>query len=350
MTDFLNLYVDVPQTGMAVRRFQTAKNFLAPYLAPRKLVNKPTGLYTVWRMSDLNRDELVTRGPSAPPQTSAFNRDLVPYRTDVRSLAYDLNAAQAASADDDANPESMIPMALAYKALINAELRVATTFFSPTAWYRVVTGGAADAIGADGSAAGTRKFFDDSTTDPVTAIGDEIRMQGLLTGQDPVAMVFGRRLWHRVRNHPKVRASLVTGATPVIQQRPASLDQMAALLELEWCGVSKAIYNTALENEAPSNRLIVPPDDALLYFAPSPGMIDADPAMSVASNVPTSALTKLVWNGVGGVAMDGIQVRTFPDPNAGPGGSMRSVIDVYTGFQVVTREMGTLFRNMIGGS
>jgi hypothetical protein len=347
MADFLNTYVDVPQTGMAVRRFQTARNFIAPFLAPRKLVKKPSGLYTVWRMADLNRDELVSRGPSAPPTTSAFNRDLVPFKTDVRSLAFDLNAAQAAAADDDSDPEQMIPLALGYKALIGAELRVAQTFFQPNAWYRVVTGAAQDAIGADGSPVGQRKFFDDPTTDPVTAIGDEIRMQGLLTGQDPIAMVFGRRLWHFLRNHPKVRAALVSTTIPVIQARPATLEQMAALLELEWIGVSKAIYNTALENEAPTNRLIVPPNDALLYFAPSPGSLDADPAMSVESNVPTAALVKLVWNGVSGVALDGIQVRTFPDPNAGPGGSMRSVIDVYNGYQVVTREMGTLFRNMV---
>src|SRR5215510_14564440 len=138
MADFLNTFVDVPQTRMAVRRFQTAKNFIAPYMAPRKPVKKPSGLYTVWRMSDLNRDELQLRGPSASPTTSAFNRDLVPYRTDVRSLAFDLNAAQAAASDDDSDPEQMIPMALGYKALISAELRVAQTFFQPAAWFRVV--------------------------------------------------------------------------------------------------------------------------------------------------------------------------------------------------------------------
>ena len=344
MTDFLpgSLYVDIPQTGIAVRRFQTATNFLAPYIAPRQIVKKPSGLYTVWRMSDLNRDELQPRGPSASPATGAFNRDLAKFTTDARSLAFDLNAAAQAGSDIDSDPETLIPMALGYKLLISAELRVVSTFFVPNAWYRVVTGGA-EAPGADGAAAGTRKFIDDASSDPVTMIGDEIRRQGLLTGQDPIAMVFGRRFWHGLRNNPKVRAQLVTGTTPVIQQRPASLEQMAMLLELQWCGVSKAVYNVALENEPPSNRSIIPPDSALLYFAPGAGGKDVDAQMNVGAEQP-SALARFVWEGV---AMDGVQVRRFPDQNAGPGGSMRSVIDVYHGYGVVTKEMGTLFQNMV---
>ena len=40
----------------------------------------------------------------------------------------------------------------------------------------------------------------------------------------------------------------------MVEARPATLTQMAALLELKWCGVSKAIYNTSLEGEAATNR------------------------------------------------------------------------------------------------
>jgi hypothetical protein len=346
MTDFLpgSLYVDIPQTGIAVRRFQTATNFLAPFLAPRQVVKKPTGLYTVWRMGDLNRDELALRGPSAPPATSSFNRDLATYKTDARSLAYDLNAAAQAAADVDSDPSVIIPMALAYKALISAEIRVANTFFTSTAWYRTVTGVASGASpGADGATTGTRVYIDDDTVDPVKMIADEIRRQGLLTGQDPIAMVFGRKFWNGLRNNAKVRAQLTTGTTPVILQRPASLDQMAMLLELQWCGVSKAVYNTKLENETPSNSLIVPADAALLYFAPGAGGRDVDAQLNVGAEQP-SALARFVWDGV---AMDGMQVRVFPDQNAGPGGSMRSVIDVYHGYGVITKEMGTLFTGMV---
>lgn len=346
MSDFLpgSQYVDVPQTGIAVRRFQTATNFLAPFLAPRQPVKKPSGLYTVWRMSDLNRDELQPRGPSAPPATSAFNRDLATYKTDARSLAYDLNAATAAASDVDSDPEVVIPMALAYKALISSEIRVANTFFVSGAWYRTVTGVASgETPGTDGAATGTRRYVDDDSVDPVKMLMDEIRRQGLLTGQDPIAMAFGRKFWNGLRNNAKVRASLVQGATPVIQQRAATLAQMAALLELQWCGVSKAVYNASLEGETVTNQLIVPSDSALLYFAPGAGGMDVDAQMNVGADQP-SALARFVWEGV---AMDGMQVRRYPDQNAGPGGSMRSVIDVYHGYGVVTKEMGTLFTGMV---
>ncbi len=346
MSDFQpgSLYVDIPQTGIAVRRFQTATNFLAPFLAPRQVVKKPTGLYTVWRMGDLNRDEMLVRGPSSPPATATFNRDLATFKTDARSLAYDLNAATEAAADVDSDPNTMIPLALAYKYLISAEIRVASTFFSTTAWYRTVTGVASGEVpGADGATTGTRRYFDDDAVDPVKVIMDEIRRQGLLTGQDPIAMVFGRRCWNAIRNNAKVRAQLVTGTTPVIQQRPATLDQMATLLELQWCGMSKAIYNVKLENDTPSNQLIVPPDSALLYFAPGAGGMNVDAQMNVGAEQP-SALARFVWEGV---AMDGMQIRRYPDQNAGPGGSMRSVIDVYHGYGIVTKEMGTYFTGMV---
>jgi hypothetical protein len=118
---------------------------------------------------------------------------------------------------------------------------------------------------------------------------------------------------------------------------------MAALLELQWCGVSKAIYNTSLEGETATNQLIVPSDAALLYFAPGAGAKDADAQMNINAAQP-SALARFVYEGV---AMDGMQIRSYPDQNAGPGGSMRSVIDVYHGYGVVTKEMGTLFTGMV---
>ncbi len=344
MSDFLagSMYVDAVQTGVAVRRFQTDENFLCATMCPLLIVKKPTGLYTVFNMADLNRDEMAVRGQSAKPQTGAFSTSTVQYVTDARTLAYDLNDAAAAAADVDRNPEVVIPMALAYKALIHAERRMSAAFFVDTAWYRVVTGAAS--TGAVGTTAMNRLYFDDAAQDPIEAIGDEIRIQGKLTGRRPTGMSFGSRLWHKIRNHAKVRATLTTGTTPVVRNAPASLSEMASLLELKWCGASQAIYNTSLEGEAATNAFIIPEDDALLFFSNTAGQENGAANMNLNTDEP-SAMARVVWNGV--ASGEGIQVRKYRDENAGPGGSWRSVIDVYNGFQVVTRECGTRFKGMV---
>lgn len=335
-------YIDAPQTNMAVRRFQSNTNFLAPFLAPMQPVLKPTGQYWAWKMGDLNRDEMESRGPSAPPKVGSFNSVLQNFSTDARSLAFDLNAARAAAADVEIDPETMIPNALAYKALLHAERRLSSAFFASGKWHRTVTGAAS--TGTDNGTTQNVLYLDDAGQDPIEFFGAEIQKQGKLTGFEPVGLAFGRRLWHKVRNHAKVRATLTSGSTPVVRNRPASLDEMASLLELGWCGVSKAIHNTALEGETPSNDYIVPQDAALLYFAPTVGEENASAQMVPNGDKP-SALARFVWNGV--ASDQGIQIRSYPEPNAGPGGSHRHVIDVYNGYGVVTPEMGTLFLGMV---
>lgn len=344
MADFLpgSLYVDQPQTGTAVRRFQTDENFLAAVIAPRLTVRKPSGQYTVWNMAELNRDELEARGPNGRAKAGSFSRSLANFATDARSLAYNLNDATMAAADVDSNPDVMIPMTLGYKALLSAEHRLATAFFVAGAWHRTVTGAAS--TGADGGTAMNRLYFDDAAQDPTEAFGDEIRIQGKLTGRRPTGLAFGSRLWHKVRNHPKIRATLTTGNQPLVGNRPASLEQMASLLELKWCGVSQAIRNTALTNLAATNEFMVPEDSALLFYSPTAGMNNGDANMVPNTDEP-SALARFVWNGV--ASGEGIQIRRVRDELAGPGGSWTSIIDVYNGYGVVTSEMGTFFTGMV---
>jgi len=340
-----NYYVDAIQTGVAVRRFQTEANFIAPFLAPRQNVQKPSGLYTVWTMDDFNRNEMEVRGPTALPKVGTFARATQRFDTDAQTLAYDLNDAAQAASDIDSNPNTMIPRALAYKALLSAEFRTAKAFFAPGAaspWYRTVTGGAADAI-SSGNATGVRRYVDDATNDPVAWFADERSQQGKRTGQKPNAAVFGDTFWQKLRNHPLIRATLTTGSFPVVRNQMASLTDIAGLLELQYVGVSSAILNTALPGLAATNSYIVPADGALLYYAPGAGSANADASLNIATDQP-SAMARFVWTSM---APDGMQIRRYREENAGPGGSWRSVMDMYNGYGIVTADMGTLFRAMI---
>lgn len=350
MSDFLpgSLYVDVPQTGVAVRRMQMDDRFVAMRMVPRLTVRKPSGLYTVVNMADLNRDEMEPRGPTSPAKRAAWAYSNATFSTDARSLEYDLNDAAQAGSDVERNPDVIIPRVLAYKALIHMERRIASTFFVDSAWYRVVTGAVADNAGT--ATAKNRLYWDNASADPVEAITDEIRIQSMLTGLKPTGMVFGNRVWHKVRNSAKVKSQIVglaggaIGNAVIAMARQAELPEFARLVGLQWCAVSEAIYNTSLEGEAATNAAIIPQDDALLYFSPNAGQEGADAMMTVDSDEP-SAFARFVWNGV--ASGEGVQIRRFRKEDAGPGGSWAHVIDVYNGFGVVTPECGTRFKNMV---
>jgi hypothetical protein len=102
---FGSLYVDVPQTGVAVRRMQSDKKFIARQMVPMLKVLKPSGKYPVIVDGDLNRDEMEARGPNAAAAKAGWRRVLQDFATDARSLGYDLNDAEAAGADVETNPD-----------------------------------------------------------------------------------------------------------------------------------------------------------------------------------------------------------------------------------------------------
>lgn len=350
MSDFTagSLYVDVPQTDLAVRRFQSDKRFIAQVAVPKVVVKKPSGLYTVINMADLNRDELLARGDSAPARKGAWGYSTATFSTDARSLEYDVNDAAMAAADVERNPDKIVPRVLAYKANIHTERRFASAFFTSSAWYRTCTGAGAD--GAVGTTAMNRLYMDNASADPIEAFTHEILLQSNLTGLKPTGLAFGSRLWHKVRNHAKVKSQIVgvsggaIGNALVGMARQATLEEFASLCGLQWCGVGEAIYNTAAEGITASNSPIIPQDDALLFFNASAGQENGDGGMTLDSDEPT-AFARFVWNGV--ASGEGIQIRKFRKEDAGPGGSWANVIDVYNGFGVVTAQCGTYFTGMV---
>lgn len=338
-----DFYHDVPQSNVAIARFQKDMNFIAPFFAAKLIVNKPSGLVTKWDMADLNRDEMEERDATAPAKSKDFKQSKVAFDTQIRSIAYDLNDTTRKASDVETDPAKMIPRVLAYKALIKLERLVATQIFKTGVWFRQVNGDPADAGPPvpEGAGPTTRKRWSDTTTNPIKAIDEEKEYQGKLTGFEPNAMVFGRRLWTAVRNHPEVRAALTSGTVAVVRNRPASLEEMAALLELEWVGVSKAIHNTSAEGEVATNARILDEKAALLYWRPGGSATDA----GVYNNEEPCAVARLVWRDGAG-SDEGIRIRTFRDEKAGAGGSDHSELDLFNDFKVLTAEMGTFFNDM----
>lgn len=335
-------FTNQPLTTTALGFMQQDDTFVALKVVPYLEVNKPAGLFWQWNMGDINRDEIEVRADNAPPKRGAFGKSTNQFNLLGRSLAYDVNDLVQKAADVAVNPGIAVPKVLAHKALIKLE-RMLAAAMTPENWYRTVTGGASDAV-TEGTTS-TRKYWNDASTDPLTAILEEIQFQGRYTGSEATGAIFGRRLWAALRTHPAIRATLTSGGEPVVRNRMASTTEIAGLLELDYVAVSRAIYNTSLEGEAPTNAYIIPEDSALIFFRQPGAATDAGAGIYNA-DAPT-ALARLVWRDAVGNT-EGSRIRTYRKEDAGIGGSDRHVLEMVTDIKVISPEMGTLFTGMLG--
>jgi len=338
-----DFHTDIPLTNVAVSRFQSMTNFVGPFAAARLPVNALTGIYYKWNMAAINRDDMHARGDNDRARETQFSKTDATYKIPTKSLAIKLNDIVQRNSNVQVKPQDLVPKVLSYKAALSLEGQLASLFQSAN-WFRTVTGTAGAESGTTGGATGALKKFSDTAYDPLPRLAQEIENQGKLTGIEPTGMIFGRQAWRALRYHPEIRAALQSGGSPVVRNRPASLEEMARLLELEWCGVSKAISNTAGLNEAADNDYLIPGDSALLYYRPTMAAGSDDPGMY--NNDEPTALARIVYPDGAGNEF-GIRIRALRDDFAGPGGSDHWEIDSFNGYHVVTPEMGTLFLGMV---
>jgi hypothetical protein len=334
-TDYTNTHVDQVVTNQAMEFFQDDSRFIAVKNVPAILVDQPSGILSVLDRNDLNRDEVAARARTSQAEKAGFGFLDLKYTTDERSLEYDLNEAQRVGATAGRDPSKVIPLALAYKANIHTEIRLTASIFQSGNWARVVTGNATD--GADSGTAMNRKFWSDPTSDPIAAIRLEKDIFILRSGMEPTALRLGRQLFTVIATNPNVRAQVAVTVGGVSQTAtftpPATAAQLSALLGLNVI-VSSAIQNTAAKGVTATNAFIVPSKDGLMTFD--------SPQQYTDGKVPTG-FARVIYQGL---APDGFQVRTFPRPEIGAGGSMASVLDIYNGFVIVDNALGTYFSGM----
>lgn len=350
-----NLHVDYAATNpivtnQAMEFLQSEEGFTAVRDVPLIRVPAASGKLAIVKQEYINRDEVALRSDEmTEAKKGMLGVGTVDYTTDARSLEYILSASDAAKLGYEYGMDvpATIPRALATKANIHLEVRFAALW---STFYRTVTGNSTDS-GSEGTTSMNRKFWADTTNDPIAAIKAEKRIFLLRTGKMPTNLRLGYQLFETIASHPLVRAQvnvIVGGSTKATLFTPmATAEQLSMLVGMK-VSVSWGIKNTSLVDGTETNAFIVDTADALMTFD-TPGDFSATDTGAggppvVALGAPTG-FARVAWEGV---APNGFQIRGPIDrPTIGSGGSRSWILDLYQGYVIVNTKFGTFFNNMI---
>lgn len=352
MSDIRYTGVNPIATRQAMEFWQTDTQFVAVRDVPLILVTAPAGKLSILDQDALNRDDVKQRvNQHSEAEKSSMGFLTVDYATDDRALEFDISAKieRQIAAEVGTNLSTTVPRALGLKANIHTEGRFSALWTAPN-WYRTVTGNAADGADNANSTAQNRAYWSDATKDPVVAIREEIDTFLIRTGKLPTNIRFGRKLFTKIASHPLVRAQvalMIAGTSAVAGMTMIATEaQLSQLLGVR-VSVSSGIKNTGKQDEAAANAFIVDAKSALMTFDTPGAFTASDSGDGGPPIVDMGAPTGFARVAYTGVAANGFQIRSFPRPEIGAGGSMAHVLDLFQGFVIVNNKFGTYFNTMM---
>jgi hypothetical protein len=178
---------------------------------------------------------------------------------------------------------------------------------------------------------GTSQWSDFTNSDPYTAIMSAF--DGML--MRPNVLVMGRRVWSRLRVHPKITAALApssqgnTGNTSGFTGRPATTQALAELLEVDRILVGESWVNTAKPGQTASLQRVWGNHMAAMHL---------NPAGSIRGNAITFGFTAEWGSRVSG---------SMPEPKTGLRGAQRVRVGESVRELVVAPDTGYFFQNAV---
>jgi hypothetical protein len=217
---------------------------------------------------------------------------------------------------------------LMQKLLIRRDRIFVSKYMTTGVWGTTVVG---TANGTPGGA--TPAYWnDDANSDPFTdvAVAQTTILQN--TGFLPNRFVLSWPVYQALRKHP-----LVIDRIKYTQKAFAGTitpELLAQAFDIERCVVSRAVYNTAGENQTASMSFTMGSDALVCYAAPSPGLM-----------IPTAGYT-FAWQGYTNLNTMGVRVAQIPMPWLGIG-TIRNEADMAFDMQIVGSDLGYFFSGIV---
>ena len=250
-----DLHVNVPLSNVAIQ--YTPSGMIAEQIAPIVTVGKQSDSYNTWSLADAYRLEPDERAPATEANIIERNVSSDTYFAKNHSLK------DSIPYEDIRNADAAFIMTqrgeriryIKNKLYLNWEYRVGMKVTSGT---------------NVGSYSGVASNWSDEATgnsDPMNDLTTAMLNVEGVTGYMPNRAIFSRVAWKHFRNHADVIDRLYGNQTGS-SGRIVSVQQAAALLELDQVLIGKAKYNSAGEGQTASLTDIWD-SDVLLYYAPN---------------------------------------------------------------------------------
>jgi len=277
---------------MSVAYFQDQSKFVADRVFQNIPSPNQSDVYYTYDRGMFNRNQMAKRAPRTEANGIGYTVDNTPnFFCDVFGLHHDIPDQVRANADAVLKPDREAVELLTHQALIKREVDFMANFFATSKWGTDVTGVA----GAPG--AGEFKQWDQADSDPIGDVEKGKRTTGL-TGYEGNILVVDRITWGFLKHHPDILDKIKFGQTPG-SPAIATLQAVAAILEVEEILVSAAVQNTAKEGATNVDAFIAGKNALLAYRPPSPGIM-----------TPAAGYT-FSWNGYLGASDQGIRFKRF---------------------------------------
>lgn len=278
-----------------------------------------------FKWQQFNRDELFTVpetqvGRKGEPNEVQFSG------TEVASFVNDYGLDDVVPNEDvESAPPGYDPLGRATEGIaelvaLDRERRVAN----------LVTALATYPVANRTTLSGTSQWSDFTNSDPYTAI--MTAFDGML--MRPNVLVMGRRVYSRLRVHPRITAALAPSAngnsgTTNAGGRPATTQALAELLEVDRIIVGESWVNTAKPGQTASVQRVWGNHVAALHI---------NPAASIRGNAITFGFTAEWGSRVAG---------SMPEPKTGLRGSQRVRAGESVRELVVASDVGFLWRDAV---
>lgn len=324
-----NMHVDRLLTNMAVGWQQDLSGFLSGQIFPVLPVNEASGIYGVWPIGSIWRDEMRRRPLGGSLEKVDYKVSTASFAIEEWGVRHDVDDRVRRNASDPFSPDIGATRMLVAMAAINAERRWASSFFGTGIWSNDITG-----VAAAPTAGIEILQWDQAAADPADGLEEYQAIMELATGGlSGNVLIIGRDVWRSVKRNAEFRDQVKYTQRGIITQQLA-----AELMGLEQLIVAKSVYNAAEEGLADSiTRIIGAKDGLLLHRNPN--------VTATGDGAPTAGVT-FAWqnlvpgatNILGGVIERGRDGFNYSDVFA-----IRNAFE----FKVTSADLGIFFTGLV---
>lgn len=263
-----NITYDPFLTNVSIAYFQDQTDYAVTQVFPMLPSANRSGKITGWAAADLLRDDMQRRAPGSGYLRIGAGTSQLSFSVEEWGLEWPVDDLIRAASMAPYNLDVVAARGLAQKALIKMERAWVADFFTTGVWTTDLVGGT------------DFTQVDDQTSDPVGLIKSNKRLVKLRSGKTPNVLVLGQSAWDYLSEHTDLHDRLGSAT-----EKRLTMQQVAAMMELDKIVVSNAIYNVNQEGMAFSGASIAGKHALLAYTTATP-----------AENEPTAGYT-VVWTG-----------------------------------------------------